>query len=317
MTTAMDARRSTALRRAAVRATLAPSVHNTQPWALRLRGERLDLYGDRERQLTILDPTGRQLTIGCGAALLNARVSLAASGFDARIDRFPGHQGREVLARITIVGDQRPHMHSRVSLGSPASPAMLDSFVDTRRTNGGPFTGNDIPVDVLTTLGRAVTAEQAEFFVVRRADHRAAVDALSTSAQAATDANPSYRSEARAWAEDDVRRSTQAQSSPALASDADDDRAGQCLVIVGSVDDRPLDWLKSGEAIERMLLETTRQGFVAGPLAQSIVTTADRRALRDELGLTMTPQLVVRIGRAPASLATRRRRLVDVLLEDV
>ena len=81
MTTTVSAKPRTALRRAAVRATLAPSVHNTQPWSLRLTKEGgLDIFADRARQLAVLDPTSRQLTISCGCALLNARVSLAGDG---------------------------------------------------------------------------------------------------------------------------------------------------------------------------------------------------------------------------------------------
>ena len=69
-----------ALRRAAVRATLAPSVHNTQPWRIVIGPGTLTFHADTSRQLRLLDPTGRQLIISCGCALLNARVSLAADG---------------------------------------------------------------------------------------------------------------------------------------------------------------------------------------------------------------------------------------------
>jgi hypothetical protein len=69
---------TTALRRAAIRATLAPSVHNTQPWRLVIKGDELNIFADRSRQLQVLDPTTRQLLISCGCALFNARVSLRA-----------------------------------------------------------------------------------------------------------------------------------------------------------------------------------------------------------------------------------------------
>ncbi|HEX8768431.1 MAG TPA: hypothetical protein VF714_08680, partial [Jatrophihabitans sp.] len=74
-----------ALRRAAVRATLAPSVHNTQPWRLVIGAGRLEIHGDFSRQLRLQDPTSRQLIISCGCALLNARVSLAADGYLAEV----------------------------------------------------------------------------------------------------------------------------------------------------------------------------------------------------------------------------------------
>ena len=66
-----------------MRATLAPSVHNTQPWRFVLSPDALEIHADRSRQLRVLDPRGRQMTLSCGCALFNARASLAAAGYDA------------------------------------------------------------------------------------------------------------------------------------------------------------------------------------------------------------------------------------------
>ena len=89
MTTAATTNVVTALRRAAVRATYAPSVHNTQPWRLQLTGDRLNVYADRSRQLPVLDPSSRQLLISCGCAVMNARVSLAGAGAGVDVRRNP------------------------------------------------------------------------------------------------------------------------------------------------------------------------------------------------------------------------------------
>jgi hypothetical protein len=292
-----------------VRASLAPSVFNTQPWSLHLRGRQLELRADFRRQLEVLDPSGRQLTISCGAALLNARVSLAADGFGVQVDRFPDFRHRDLVARLTLTGDQRPQIHARVSLQSPAGLVSLDQFVDRRHTNRSTFTSDDVPDEVIAVLGRAATAEQGGFFVVRTPGHRAALRVVGEHARTQLASDPSYRSEIRSWGREDAGHATQA---------ADGGRSdSRCVVVIGSSNDDPVDWLCSGEALERLLLETTRQGFVAGPLVQTIVTAPDRHTLRVELGLAMTPQVVLRIGRAPVSLASRRRRLVDLLVEDV
>src|SRR3954451_21960893 len=91
-----------AVRLSAIRATLAPSVHNTQPWRLHLTGNSLELRADRTRQLTVLDGTGRQLAISCGCALFNARVLLAAAGYQPTVQRLPDPADQNLLARLTI-----------------------------------------------------------------------------------------------------------------------------------------------------------------------------------------------------------------------
>ncbi|HXA58007.1 MAG TPA: hypothetical protein VNW94_02490, partial [Streptosporangiaceae bacterium] len=52
----------------------APSVHNTQPWWFGTRdlgaGPVISLHADVERRLNVADPDGREMLIGCGAALL-------------------------------------------------------------------------------------------------------------------------------------------------------------------------------------------------------------------------------------------------------
>jgi hypothetical protein len=55
-------------------ATTAPSLHNSQPWLFRIGAGVIDVYADRRRQLEVLDPTGRELLISVGAAVLTLAV---------------------------------------------------------------------------------------------------------------------------------------------------------------------------------------------------------------------------------------------------
>ena len=72
-------------------------------------------------------------------------------------------------------------------------------------------------------------------------------------------------------------------------------------------------WARAGEALERVLLEITRHGYAASPLTQAIEVAHTRELLRSELSLPGHPQLLLRVGRAPAVSSTRRRPLTDVL----
>src|SRR4051812_48503093 len=146
-------RPDTALRRAAVRATLAPSVHNTQPWRFHLRTDALDIYADRSRQLSVLDPTGRQLLISCGCALFNARTSLAADDVEVTVDRLPIEGRSDLLATLTYRAD-----------GSTESRevACLERVIQLRQTNRRRFADDEVPPDILDELDAAATAEGAQ-----------------------------------------------------------------------------------------------------------------------------------------------------------
>ena len=91
--------------------------------------------------------------------------------------------------------------------------------------------------------------------------------------------------------------------------------ASECLLLLGTNGDDPAAWLRAGEALERIQLEVTRHGFAVSPMTQVIEVVPTRAALRDELRLTMSPHVLLRVGRAASTPQTRRRRLVEVLSE--
>jgi len=91
----------------------------------------------------------------------------------------------------------------------------------------------------------------------------------------------------------------------------------QCLLVLGTVTDTPLAWLHAGEALQHVLLEIVRHGYVASPLTQ-IVEDPDTRTrlhdlVHDRLGQDMVPQMLLRVGQAPPTPAAPRRRIADVL----
>jgi hypothetical protein len=315
----------TALRRAAVRATLAPSVHNTQPWRFVLSPDALELYSDRSRQLSVLDPTGRQLVISCGCALSNIRIALAGMGFRGDVRRFPDPLRGDLLARVTVRG----------SSAEPDPLAALDAVMELRRSNRRRFADEPVPTDIVNDLGAAAAAENAVLFPIHKPEHRLITASLSQQADRAQWADPSYRAELRRWTTNDVRRldGVSTDAIPRVDGSAEDDipirdfdtsgegalpaatssTMRQCLLLLGTANDSASGWLRAGEALERVLLEVTRHGFAASLLTQIVEVPRTRALLRQELGLHMNPHILLRVGRAPMTPATRRRRLVDVL----
>ena len=316
------------LRHAAARAVLAPSIHNTQPWRFVLAEDWLELRIDPMRHLRVLDPRSRQLVLSCGCALLNMRVAIAAAGHEAVVDRLPDPGRPDVLARVWV-GD----------LVGLEALARLDPAIDERRTNRRAYADEPVPPVLLDRLTSVARDEGADLVPVASVEHRRDIAELFTIAEYVEDSDPAYLDELAAWTTDDPRRpdGVQAASVPYRGPDGynadpipirpfDQRRMGwlpaasgsgteECLLLLCTPDDSPLGWLRAGEALERVWLELTVDGFWASPLTAAVEVAATRDEMRRRLGLTSVPHLLLRVGRAPATVATRRRPLAEVLID--
>jgi hypothetical protein len=216
--------------------------------------------------------------------------------------------------------------------------AALDAVLELRQTNRRHFADEQVPDNVMETLESAATAEGASLFVVRDPDQRSSVAKLSQWSDDIENLNPAYRAELRAWTSDDPGRRDGVQSITVPHVDGvvrdevpmrDFDTHGtgwlpadthstrdQTLVLLCTAGDSPAEWLRAGEGLERVLLEITRHGYSASPLTQVTEVPAARVQLRDNLRLVGYPHVLIRIGRAPIAPTSRRRRLVDILVDE-
>lgn len=327
MATTTNTTTTNALRLAVHYAARAPSVHNTQPWQFLLSRSGLDVSVDRSRQLEVLDPTGRQLFLSVGCAVLNARVSLAARGIGIVAQYLPDPHRPDLVAHL----DPDPDAHVDDALGE------LETHIVRRQTNRRQFAADDVPEAVLQTLVAAASNEGARLVVIRDYEDRETLARLTQHADALQIADPAYRAELRAWTNgtEERRDGIPERVVPHVDGTAGDDipirdfdtmgrgwlpaatrsSSKQCLVILGTDEDTPEAWLRAGQALERVWLELTRAGLVASVFTQPIEVVPIRAQLRAELRLTMYPHVVLRIGRAQPTPATSRRLIADLLVD--
>jgi nitroreductase len=313
-----------ALEQAAELALLAPSVHNTQPWRVAVHDDRLELRVDRTRQLGALDPRGRELVMSGGAALLNARVALAAAGWGADCVRLPDPADSDLLAVLRPV------------VGTPDSGlALLAPAVPRRHSNRRAFRPDRLPEDVLRSLTHLVAEEDAVLVPVSGEANRRLLARLTRQADGLQNADPAYRAELRRWT---TRPPDAGDGVPVSAvphvdgvhpddlpiRDFDTRGAGQLpaetrsgvdqdLVLLATYRDERIDWLRAGEAMERLLLELTALGWVASPMTQPIEVPVTRTQLRSALTWNAHPQMLLRIGHAAPTPRTPRRPAQEVV----
>ncbi len=303
-------------------ATLAPSVHNSQPWTFTADDGGLDLHADAARRLPVLDPEGRLVHLSCGAALLHAQVAARALGFcvDPLLMPDPSDPGH--LARLGLTA------------GPPASVRdhALANAIALRHTHRDAFDQRPVPPALLAELRRAAEAHGASLAVVT-GDDLIELEVLLAWADQVEEADPAYLAETAA----SVRTGPSPDGIPAAAL-ADDPERGSSLrlrdfaqtgprptggepplaekpavVLIVSDDDHPLSWLCAGQALGAVLLRAAQDGVMGQPLAQATDFPAARVRLRKALGLVGVPQMALRLGYAPAVAPTPRRHVDDVL----
>jgi hypothetical protein len=315
-------------RKAVERASLAPSVHNTQPWHFVVRPEVLELHADSDRQLTALDPTGRQMVISCGCALFNVRVGLAADR-RVQVDRLPDPTKPNLLARLTVLNEP-----------APWTPLVrLDPMIDRRHTNRRDFFDEEVPPDVICELTTAAEQEGASLIQIMKPEHKIAAAQLSQEAEAIQKADPRYQAELQAWTTTDLHRTDGIPVTAIPHSDTGSesetlirnfDIAGRgwlprlrqssldhCLMVLGTgmAESNRSAWLRAGEALQRILLEATRFDFVVSLASQVAEVPSIRDRFRKELDLDFHPLLLMRIGRAAPTPASKRRDPTRIISE--
>jgi hypothetical protein len=128
------------LRRLIGAAILAPSPHNAQPWLFVVGPHRVDLFADRSRSTGAVDPFGRELQVGLGAALENLVLAARANGFAPSVSLLPAGADSTHVARVDLVRSairrsdlyvQIPHRHTNrypFVVGKAVPRAALDEM---------------------------------------------------------------------------------------------------------------------------------------------------------------------------------------------
>ncbi|WP_265563636.1 Acg family FMN-binding oxidoreductase [Streptomyces hygroscopicus] len=309
-------------------ATAAPSLHNAQPWKFRFLRDRgiLQLYADLERTLPQTDPDGRNLHLGCGAALFNLRVAAAAAGRETTVRLLPDSADPALLGEVDLTGTAR----------TDDALALLHPAIHRRHTSRHPFLEEDIPAALEDGLCGAARLEGARLLFPDAWHVRSVLD-LVHDAEYREARDPGIRGETARWARTEpVGESTASDGIPAEAfgpgqwgasSPVRDFAAGRSvpgrgwapfekephIALLGTAEDRPLDWLRAGQALERVLLQATLDGLVASLTSQALEWPELRWAVRDPTSALGHVQMVIRLGYGPEGHPTPRRAVAEVL----
>lgn len=304
----------------------APSLHNSQPWRFVLDRTGIEVHGDDDRWLRHTDPSRRELTISCGAAILNMRVAAAAMRRQLLVHLAPDAADPAHLATLSFSGR---HSHE-------LADAELSQAIERRHSYRQSFAPRPVPEPELDLLRKAALDERVEAEWVRNST-RPNLIRLATIAMFLLDSDPDYRRELRRWT---TAQSGAAEGVPAPAFGTEsltgdpplrDFTAampwiarprevfpGENWLLLSTDTDDTEAWLRTGQATERVLLQATARGLVGGFISQIFEVPGVRREIGAHSDTGALPQVVLRVGyphdddgRTPS--AAGRRPLDDMV----
>ena len=307
-------------------ASLAPSVHNSQPWRFALHADRIELHFDPAKHLLATDPESRELRLSCGAALLNVRLALQGLGIRPLVTLLPGREAEGALAVVRRGGRFTTTEESR----------SLLKAVESRRTNRHPFFGSEVPATHQQQLLRAAEQERSWLHVVATREEKVRLRELIGRAHREQLADPLVQAELLDWTgnraaawhgvppdsagptpapQDEWALRDFSPGEPVDRPSGKDYEPDPFVVVLCSFYDGPSAELQAGQAMQRVLLTATTLGLSASFLSQVVEVRRVREDLRRSLGGSLFPQTVLRLGFGSPVPPTPRRPVEELVLE--
>lgn len=310
-------------------AALAPSPFNTQPWKFRITNRTLEIHPDMSRWLPLMDPSGHDLAMACGAAAANASVACNHFGLKTSIEKNTGAGlGPEWALRVVIQGERRQKTFD----------ALLFYAIRRRHTVRKSFTRRSIAPDFMDEIKVSLGVEGVTATEVGSSAQRKTIADLRSELMHDLFENKARTAEIRKWlgSMDPQRK----DGEPAHASGIDQlmyywlsltggeeavakeaelrhrTRILECprILVISTPGDQLAHWLDAGIAMENALLRACSPGIQAAYFGQLTYSEATRQRTRKLLGLEGVPQMVLCLGFADSSPSTPRRPLAEMMM---
>jgi hypothetical protein len=304
-------------------------VHNSQPWRWFADSDpqrsAAHLFVDRQRTVPATDHSGRQAILSCGAALDHFRIAMTAANWRTRIARFPNPNKPEHLATVEfsridhVTAAQRDRAEAILQRRTDRlpfdRPSYWQLFEPVLRST---FDGDEVMLHVLSDDQRARLAEASQLSAALRRD------------------DSSYHAELQWWTSPFAM--SEGLPPSALASDTERLRVNVArefpvrghqnrrpevtadwskILVLSTPEDARANVLRCGEVLSTVLLECTMAGMATCTLTHLIESAESRDIVRELIGRRGEPQVLIRVGIAPAMeplpAATPRRPLDAVL----
>lgn len=297
---------------------LAPSQHNTQPWAFSISGSKLRILVDDTRSLPVGDPENSGAFISLGACAENIVQAGMQFGLSAVV-RFINNQAE-------LEFEHNPNAET--------SAEVLRSIV-TRHSDKSLYDGEPLDENDLGVL-RGISAEGLECVVISDESRLDRIEDIHNRATGMIARDPDFVKELSGWLRSNYTRKFDGM--PGFVSGLSGLQAlvgkyallvmpklfqkmikhdealmaSASAISIWAVKDRtPEALFVCGRHIERLWLKAVQIGLAVHPMHSMCADPESRSELATICGLKASPVFVVRMGRHPDSgFRTPRRKPV-------
>jgi len=286
---------------------IAPSSHNTQPWAISVDGNTIRLFADFSRSLHFSDPENRELYISLGAALQNTLYAIIGLGFDYKLKYFP-RSDNELVAEITL------NLAGKGELDEEILVAMRN-----RHSNRNVYEDREIPRDVIHYWKDLVKDLEVELNIVTGKKEKTKIADLVAAGTLEAMESKGFKNELSKWVRHNWTRAhdgmpgygfnmpllmsfaapvaikyfniggMQAKSEKTLIN------SSSAVAIICGKNDVPT-WVKAGQAYERVFLDATKRGIKGATMTAAVEIGDYHKDLMKIMGSKERPLVMFRLG---------------------
>jgi hypothetical protein len=284
-------------------AKAAPSILNTQPWSFCITADdRIELRAELGRAVSI-DSKHREMVISCGAALFNLRMAIRVTGCDPVVWLVPDRDDQDLLASIKIVNDrlQQPTITEQ----------RLYEVIRLRHTTREPFS-QPIEMNMAAELAQAARMESVDAWLLFPPQAKRLLRTIAE-VEKKLKGEKTYVRELGRWTGPGTGVPPEAFGPLPLDryppvrdlglawSSAGRRRAhfekNPQLMVLATETNTSSDWMRTGQALQRLLLTATHYNVTASFLTQSLEDRDRRDEPQDRLWPWPMPwQMIIRVG---------------------
>ena len=285
-------------------AILAPSSHNSQPWAFEVDGGRIEIHAEESRWLRQADANRRELFLSVGCALENLVVAAQHFGLRPSMDFVSTESGPSVL--VDLSGDA-----SRID----KRPKGLFWAITERRTSHSHFYDRTPDADFFDDLRGLVYDSEVQLHLVTSDSTKKTLASMQNEADQQKMQDEDYRRELSEW----IGSGALGDSWPKArisqfvvkhfdigksegANNAEYIEKAPAVALITTSDDTTRNRIQAGQVYERIALAAERADVATHPLSQMLEIDEYRDALAETVGVDgQCPQHFFRLGFARAS----------------